>query len=162
MTGHINYEPANHHRMVELRQAKVDAVAADIPPLVVDDPDGDAEVLFVGWGSTLGPIHAACDELRRRGRKVARTHLRHLNPLPRDLDDLLRSYRTVICPENNLGQLAMLLRARTLVDVRGYHRVTGQPFSSAELTAAAERIAFGSDGDDGAAQAASDRTEVIA
>jgi 2-oxoglutarate/2-oxoacid ferredoxin oxidoreductase subunit alpha len=140
--GHISYEPGNHHRMVELRRDKVEAIAATLPPLEVDDPDGDAEVLLVGWGSTEGPIHAASDQLRRKGRKVARVHLRHLNPLPRDLTDLLRSYRRVVCPENNLGQLGMLLRARTLVDVLGYHRVSGQPFSSAELVAAVEQLAF--------------------
>jgi 2-oxoglutarate/2-oxoacid ferredoxin oxidoreductase subunit alpha len=140
--GHINYEPDNHHRMVELRRAKVEAVAADLPPLEVDDPDGDAEVLVIGWGSTRGPIHAACDQLRTRGRRVARVHLTHLNPLHRDLDAVLRSYRVVICPENNLGQLTTLLRARTLVDVQGYHRVSGQPFGSREVAAAVERLAF--------------------
>jgi 2-oxoglutarate ferredoxin oxidoreductase subunit alpha len=142
VTGHINYESDNHHRMVELRRDKVERVAADLPPLTVEDPDGDAEVLLIGWGSTWGPIHAACDQLRRRGRKVARVHLRHVNPLPRDLTELLRSYRVVICPENNLGQLTMLLRARALVDVHGYHQVSGQPFSSSELVAAVEELAF--------------------
>ncbi|MTV25699.1 2-oxoacid:acceptor oxidoreductase subunit alpha [Nitriliruptoraceae bacterium ZYF776] len=139
-SGHISYEPDNHHRMVELRAAKVEAVAATLPPLEVDDPDGDAEVLLLGWGSTRGPIKAACEKLRERGRRVARVHLRHLNPLPRDLPELLRRYPRVLCPENNLGQLTMLLRARTLVDVRGYHRVSGQPFSSAELVAATEAL----------------------
>jgi 2-oxoglutarate/2-oxoacid ferredoxin oxidoreductase subunit alpha len=142
VTGHINYEAGNHHRMVELRRDKVTAVAAGLPPLEVDDPDGDADVLVVGWGSTSGPIHAACDLLRRQGRSVARVHLRHLNPLPNDLPDLLRSYRVVVCPENNLGQLTMLLRAATLVDVQGYHRVSGQPFGSDELAAAIEELAF--------------------
>jgi 2-oxoglutarate/2-oxoacid ferredoxin oxidoreductase subunit alpha len=142
VTGHINYEAANHHRMVELRRDKVLAVAAGLPPLEVDDPDGDADVLVVGWGSTDGPIHAACDLLRRKGRRVARVHLRHVNPLPQDLPDLLRSYREVVCPESNLGQLTMLLRASTLVDVKGYHRVTGQPFGSGELAAAIEELAF--------------------
>nr|WP_211262537.1 2-oxoacid:acceptor oxidoreductase subunit alpha [Nitriliruptor alkaliphilus] len=142
VSGHISYEPANHHRMVELRHDKVEAIAAGLPPLVVDDPDGDADVLVVGWGSTSGPIHAACDLLRRKGRRVARVHLRHVNPLPSDLPDLLRSYRAVVCPENNLGQLTMLLRARTLVDVKGYHRVNGQPFGSGELAEAIEQLAF--------------------
>jgi 2-oxoglutarate/2-oxoacid ferredoxin oxidoreductase subunit alpha len=142
VTGHINYEAANHHRMVELRRDKVLAVADGLPPLEVDDPDGDAEVLVVGWGSTDGPIHAACDLLRRKGRSVARVHLRHLNPLPTELPELLRSYRTVVCPESNLGQLTMLLRASTLVDVKGYHRVTGQPFGSGELAEAIEQLAF--------------------
>jgi 2-oxoglutarate/2-oxoacid ferredoxin oxidoreductase subunit alpha len=143
VTGHISYEAGNHHHMVELRRDKVEAVAAAIPPLEVDDPDGDAEVLVVGWGSTQGPIHAACDQLRRAGRSVARVHLRHVNPLPSDLPDLLRSYRSVVLPENNLGQLAMLLRSRTLVDVHSYCSVSGQPFGSAELVEAIERLGFG-------------------
>jgi 2-oxoglutarate/2-oxoacid ferredoxin oxidoreductase subunit alpha len=142
VTGHISYEAGNHHRMVELRRDKVEAVAAGLPPLEVDDPGGDAEVLVLGWGSTEGPIHAACDQIRRGGRSVARAHLRHLNPLPRELPELLRSYRAVVLPENNLGQLAMLVRSRTLVDVQGYHHVSGQPFGSSELVDAIERLGF--------------------
>jgi 2-oxoglutarate/2-oxoacid ferredoxin oxidoreductase subunit alpha len=142
-TGHISYEAANHHQMTLLRHERLERIADGLPPLEVDDPSGSAEVLVVGWGSTDGPIRAACHELRRSGRPVARVHLRHLSPLPRDLDDLLRSYRTVICPENNMGQLAMLLRARTLIDVRPYNQVSGQPFSSAELVEAIAAIGFG-------------------
>lgn len=142
VTGHISYEAGNHHRMVELRRDKVLAVASGLPPLEVDDPGADADVLVVGWGSTDGPIHAACELLRRKGRAVARVHLRHVNPLPRELPELLRRYRVVVCPESNLGQLTMLLRAATLVDVKGYHRVTGQPFGSGELAAAIEELAF--------------------
>lgn len=135
-SGHISYEPDNHHRMVELRRDKVEAIAADLPALAVDDPGGDAETLVVGWGSTRGPIHAACEKLRAAGERVARVHLTHLNPLPRDLTEVLRRYRTVICAENNLGQLTLLLRSRTLVDVKGYHQVSGQPFGSSELVEA--------------------------
>jgi 2-oxoglutarate/2-oxoacid ferredoxin oxidoreductase subunit alpha len=137
-TGHISYEGSNHHAMTELRHERVRRIADGLPPLQVEDPDGDAEVLVVGWGSTEGPIRAACHELRKKGTSVARVHLRHLSPLPNELDELLRSYRTVVCPENNMGQLAMHLRARTLVDVKPYDRVTGQPFSSAELVDAIE------------------------
>jgi 2-oxoglutarate/2-oxoacid ferredoxin oxidoreductase subunit alpha len=140
-TGHISYEPANHHAMTELRHERLARIADALPPLEVDDPSGEADVLVVGWGSTEGPIHAACHELRMRGRSVARVHLRHLAPLPNDLPDLLRRYRVVVCPENNMGQLAMLLRAATLVDVKPYNRVTGQPFASGELAAAIERFA---------------------
>jgi 2-oxoglutarate/2-oxoacid ferredoxin oxidoreductase subunit alpha len=140
-TGHISYEPANHHAMTELRHERLARIAAALPPLEVDDPSGEADVLVVGWGSTEGPIHAACHELRTRGRPVARVHLRHVAPLPNDLPELLRRYRVVVCPENNMGQLAMLLRARTLVDVKPYNRVTGQPFASGELAAAIERFA---------------------
>jgi 2-oxoglutarate/2-oxoacid ferredoxin oxidoreductase subunit alpha len=143
VTGNISYDPDNHHHMTELRHARVQRIADDLPPMGVDDPDGDADVLVLGWGSTAGPIHAACQQLRERGRKVARAHLRHLAPLPKDLDQLLRSYRAVVCPENNWGQLSQLLRARTLVDVKGYNRVTGQPFSAGELVDAIEHLAWG-------------------
>ena len=142
-TGHISYDPANHHAMTELRYARLERIGAQLPPLEVEDPQGDAEVLVVGWGSTQGPIQAACHQLRQRGRSIARVHLRHLAPLHPDLEGVLRRYRTVVCPENNMGQLAMLLRARTLVDVKSYDRVTGQPFAASELAAVIERYGFG-------------------
>ncbi|MCC5948571.1 MAG: 2-oxoacid:acceptor oxidoreductase subunit alpha [Nitriliruptoraceae bacterium] len=137
-SGHISYEPENHHAMTELRHERMQRIADQLPALEVDDPSGEAEVLLLGWGSTEGPIRAACHQLRERGTPVARVHLHHLNPLPNEVDELLRSYDTVICPENNMGQLSMLLRARTLVDVRPYTRVTGQPFSAAELVDAVD------------------------
>ncbi len=142
-SGHISYDPANHHAMTEMRHARLARIGAQLPPLEVEDPDGDAEVLVVGWGSTQGPIQAACHQLRQRGRSVARVHLRHLAPLHPDLDGLLTRYRTVVCPENNMGQLAMLLRARTLVDVKAYDRVTGQPFAATELAGAIEHYGWG-------------------
>jgi 2-oxoglutarate ferredoxin oxidoreductase subunit alpha len=132
-TGSISYDPDNHDFMVRTRQAKVDGIARSLPPLEVDDPTGDARVLVVGWGSTYGPIGAACRRVRRAGLSVAQVHLRHLNPLPRDLGDILHRYDRVIVPEMNLGQLAMLLRARHLVDVIGYNQVRGLPFRAAEL-----------------------------
>ncbi|MBS3942134.1 MAG: 2-oxoacid:acceptor oxidoreductase subunit alpha [Actinobacteria bacterium] len=143
VTGHINYEAANHQRMTELRAAKVEKVADSLPPTSVEDPDGDAEVLVVGWGSTAGPLQAACHELRKQGRSVARVHLRHIAPMPNDIDDILRRYPRVVCAENNSGQLAMLLRARTLVDVQRYNRVSGQPFSTTELIEAITSLGFG-------------------
>jgi len=142
-TGHISYDPANHHAMTEMRYARLERIGAQLPPLEVEDPDGDAEVLVVGWGSTQGPIQAACHQLRQRGRSIARVHLRHLAPLHPQLEGVLKRYRTVVCPENNMGQLAMLLRARTLVDVKSYDRVTGQPFAASELAAVIERYGFG-------------------
>jgi 2-oxoglutarate ferredoxin oxidoreductase subunit alpha len=132
-TGNISYDPENHDRMVRLRQAKVDAAAEMIPPLEVDDPDGDARVLILGWGSTYGPIGAACQIARRSGVKVAQAHLRHINPFPKNLGDVLHSYDRVIIPEMNLGQLAMLIRAKYLVDTINYDQVRGLPFKSAEL-----------------------------
>jgi 2-oxoglutarate ferredoxin oxidoreductase subunit alpha len=140
-TGSISYDGDNHHAMTVLRHERLARIGRALPPLEVDDPSGSADVLVVGWGSTEGPLRAACTELRERGRAVARVHLRHLAPLHPDLDDLVRRYRVVVCPENNMGQLSMLLRARTLVDVQPYNRVSGQPFSSAELVAAIESFA---------------------
>ena len=133
VTGHISYDPANHDRMVRLRQAKVDRVAATIPPLEVDDPSGEARVLVLGWGSTYGPIAAATRLVRATGAHVARAHLRHLNPFPADLGEVLRRYDRVVLPEMNLGQLAMMLRARYLVDVQSHTAVRGLPFTAAEL-----------------------------
>lgn len=132
-TGDISYDPINHDRMVRLRQAKVDAVANGIPDLVVDDPDGEARVLILGWGSTYGPIGAACQISRRQGNRVAQAHLRHLNPFPSNLGQVLKAYDRVIVPEMNLGQLSLLLRAKFLVDTVNYNQVRGLPFKSAEL-----------------------------
>ncbi|WP_440068107.1 2-oxoacid:acceptor oxidoreductase subunit alpha [Streptosporangium sp. OZ121] len=132
-TGNISYDPGNHDRMVRVRQAKIDGIANDIPPLAVDDPDGDARVLVLGWGSTYGPIAAAVRRIRRSGGKVAQAHLRHVNPLPVNTGEVLRSYDKVLLPEINLGQLALLLRARFLVDIISYNRVRGLPFKAEEL-----------------------------
>jgi 2-oxoglutarate ferredoxin oxidoreductase subunit alpha len=132
-TGVISYDPDNHDLMVRLRQAKVDGIARSLPPLEVDDPGGDARVLVIGWGSTYGPIGAACRRARRAGLSVAQVHLRHVNPLPEDLGDILRRYDRVVCPEMNSGQLALLLRARYLVDVHSYTQVRGLPFRAGEL-----------------------------
>ena len=132
-TGSISYDPDNHDFMVRTRQAKVDGIARSLPPLEVDDPTGDARVLALGWGSTYGPIGAACRRVRRAGLPVAQAHLRHLNPFPDDLGEILRRYERVIVPEMNLGQLAMLLRAKYLIDVISYNQVRGLPFRAAEL-----------------------------
>ena len=132
-TGNVSYAPDNHEFMVTARQAKIDGIVADVPDLVVDDPTGDADVLVLGWGSTWGPISAAARRVRDAGRRVATTHLRHLNPLPANTGEVLRRYRRVIVPEMNLGQMAMILRARYLVDVQSYSRVRGLPISPAEL-----------------------------
>ena len=132
-TGNISYDPANHDLMVRSRQSKVDGIAQAIGPLEVDDPDGAARVLVLGWGSTYGPIGAACRRVRREGLSIAQAHLRHLNPFPPNTGEVLHGYDRVVVPEMNLGQLALLLRARYLVDVIGYNRVRGLPFKSTEL-----------------------------
>jgi 2-oxoglutarate ferredoxin oxidoreductase subunit alpha len=131
--GNISYDPANHDFMVRTRAAKVERIAQDIPPMQVDDPSGEAKVLVLGWGSTYGPIGAAVRQVRNAGLEVAQAHLRHLNPFPSDLGDVLKGYDAVMVPEMNLGQLSMLLRARYLVDVVGYNHVRGLPLRAAEL-----------------------------
>jgi 2-oxoglutarate ferredoxin oxidoreductase subunit alpha len=131
--GTISYDPDNHDKMVRLRQAKIDGIAADIGPLEVDDPDGDAKVLVLGWGSTFGSIGAAVRRIRTAGGSVAQAHLRHLSPFPANLGEVLASYDKVLVPEINLGQLALVLRGRYLVDVISYNRVRGLPFRAAEL-----------------------------
>jgi 2-oxoglutarate ferredoxin oxidoreductase subunit alpha len=135
VTGNISYDPDNHDRMTRLRQAKIDGIAATIPLLEVDDPSGEAEVLVLGWGSTYGPIAAATRLVRGTGAKVARAPLRNLNPFPANTGDVLRAYKRVIVPEMNLGQLAMLLRSKYLVDVQAHTAVRGLPFTAAELAA---------------------------
>lgn len=134
-TGNISYDPANHDWMVRQRQAKVDGIVADIPDLVVDDPTGEAKVLVIGWGSSYGPALGAVRRARRQGRKVAHTHVRHLNPMPANLGEILHRYQRIIVPEMNLGQLAFLLRGRYLVDAESYGRVRGLPISMTEFTA---------------------------
>jgi 2-oxoglutarate/2-oxoacid ferredoxin oxidoreductase subunit alpha len=140
ITGEISYDPDNHDRMVRLRQAKIDGIAADIEPLAVEDPDGGARVLVLGWGSTFGSIGAAVRRVRNAGHAVAQAHLRHLNPFPPNLGDVLRHYDKVLVPEINLGQLALLLRGRFLVDVISYNRVRGLPFQAAELAGVIEDV----------------------
>jgi 2-oxoglutarate ferredoxin oxidoreductase subunit alpha len=137
--GTISYDPDNHDKMVRLRQAKIDGIAADIPPLSVDDPDG-ARVLVLGWGSTYGSIGAAVRQVRLAGGSVAQAHLRHLSPFPANLGDVLNAYDKVLVPEINLGQLALLLRGRYLTDVISYNRVRGLPFRAAELAGVIEEV----------------------
>jgi len=139
-TGNIDYSPDNHDLMVRTRQAKVDGIAATIPPLEVDDPSGEARLLVLGWGGTYGSIGAAVRRARREGHQVAQAHLRHLNPFPSNLGEVLRSYDKVLVPEINLGQLALLLRGKFLVDVISYNRVRGLPFTGAELAEAIEEV----------------------
>jgi 2-oxoglutarate/2-oxoacid ferredoxin oxidoreductase subunit alpha len=131
-SGNISYEPANHQRMTELRAAKVAGIADELPPLEVD-ADPDATVLLVGWGSSEGAIRAGARRARLNGHKVACAHLRHLNPLPANTGDVLRSFDRVIVPEMNTGQLAQVLRAKFLVDVQSYCKVTGQPLFAGEV-----------------------------
>ena len=132
-TGNISYDPTNHDFMVRTRQAKVDGIAKTIEPLKVTDPSGKAQVLVIGWGSTYGPVEAACEELRKEGVAVAHAHLRHLNPFPANTGEILKKYDKVLIPEMNLGQLALLIRAKYLVDAIGFNQVRGLPFKTQEL-----------------------------
>ncbi|HYH91730.1 MAG TPA: 2-oxoacid:acceptor oxidoreductase subunit alpha [Candidatus Saccharimonadales bacterium] len=138
VTGNVSYDPDNHHRMQLLRQQKVAGIATDIPPLEVYGPS-TGDLLILGWGSTYGAIRSAAERLHADGRSVAHAHLRHLNPFPANTEDVLRSYRRVLIPEVNLGQLLMLVRARYLIDAVGYDRVRGKPFRISEIVAEAER-----------------------
>jgi 2-oxoglutarate ferredoxin oxidoreductase subunit alpha len=139
-SGNISYDPDNHDLMVRTRAAKVEGIANSIPPLEVEDPSGEAKLLVLGWGSTYGSIGAAVRRARRAGHAVAQAHLRHLNPFPANLGEVLRRYDKVLVPEINLGQLALLLRGKYLVDVISYNRVRGLPFRAAELAEAIEEV----------------------
>jgi 2-oxoglutarate ferredoxin oxidoreductase subunit alpha len=134
-TGNISYSPANHSKMVHLRAAKVAGIANDIPLATVIG-DADADVCLLGWGSTWAAIDAAVQRTRREGTKVAWIHLTHLNPLPPNLGELLRSFKTVLVPELNLGHLCRMVRAEFLIDAKPVNKVQGLPFTSAELEAA--------------------------
>ena len=135
-TGNVSYDNVNHEKMVHLRQAKVDGIANDIADLEVDDADGDARLLVIGWGSTWGSIAAGVQRTRAKGGKVAQAHLRHLNPFPKNLGEVLSKYDRVLVPEMNLGQLSRMLRAEFLVDAQSLSKMQGSPFRAAEIEAA--------------------------
>lgn len=132
VTGNVNYEAANHARMTKLRAEKIAGIADDVPGLEVDDPDG-ADLLVLGWGSTFGAIKGAVRRVRKRGGKVARAHLHHLNPLPRNTGEVVRAYPKVMIPETNTGQLVKVIRGEFLVDARSYTKVEGLPIFAEEL-----------------------------
>ncbi len=140
-TGEISYDPANHDFMVRTRAAKVAGI--EVADLEIDDPSGEAELLVLGWGSTYGPIASAIEVLRASGEKVAQTHLRHLNPFPKNLGEILQKYPKVMVPEMNLGQLAMLLRSQFLKDVISLNQVRGLPFTTAEIADSIKAVLHG-------------------
>ncbi len=133
-TGNISYDPENHQKMVDLRQAKVDGV--DVPDAQIDG-DVDADLCILGWGSTWGAIDAACGRVHEAGHKVAHIHLRHLMPLPPNLGEALAKYKMVICPEMNKGQLSELVRSKYLLDIKHVGKIDGVPFTTGEITDAA-------------------------
>ena len=133
-SGNISYDPENHQKMVDLRAAKIEAV--DVPDAEISG-DSDADFCMLGWGSTWGAIDAALARLQKAGKKVAHIHLTHLNPLPKNLGELLSSFDKVICPEMNAGQLVNLIRAKYLIDVKPVNKMNGVPFTTAEIESAA-------------------------
>jgi 2-oxoglutarate ferredoxin oxidoreductase subunit alpha len=142
VTGDVCYEADNHERMVTLREKKIAGIAETIPPLkVLGEPSG--ELLIVGWGSTYGAIRTAVEQCQKKGMSVSSVHLRHLDPLPKDLGDILRRFKRVLVPEVNRGQLVHRLRDRYLVDAEGYHKVQGVPFLIREIEAKIEEILNG-------------------
>jgi 2-oxoglutarate/2-oxoacid ferredoxin oxidoreductase subunit alpha len=134
VTGNISYAPENHEHMTRLRAERVARIADEVPELEVDDPDGDASLLVLGWGSTYGAIQGAARRIRREhGLKVAVAHLSHLNPLPPNVEQVLRSYDRVLVPEMNLGQLVKVLRAEFLVDCESFSKVDGLPIFTRDV-----------------------------
>jgi len=139
VTGNINYEPLNHEHMVRTRAEKVEGIAQDIPEIVPEgDPSGD--LLIVAWGSTHGPITAAMKPMREKGHRIGHVHLRYLNPLPRNLGDILKRYKKILVPEMNMGQLVLILRAKFLVDAESYGKIQGKPFKQSEIEAKIEEL----------------------
>ena len=132
ITGNVNYDPENHHLMVKLRQEKVDRATADIPPVEVFG-EQTGKVLVLGWGSTYGSITSAVEKMRNEGKSVSSAHLRHLNPFPKNLGQVLSGFETVIIPEMNLGQLCTMIRARYLIDAVAFSKVKGRPFQIREI-----------------------------
>jgi 2-oxoglutarate ferredoxin oxidoreductase subunit alpha len=131
-SGNVSYAAENHALMTREREEKLENLAREIPPLEVDDEDG-AELLVLGWGSTYGVIAAAARRVRAQGRRVATAHLRHVNPLPGNTGEVLGSYRKVLIPELNSGQLLSIVRDRYLVDALGFNKIDGLPLLAEEL-----------------------------
>jgi 2-oxoglutarate ferredoxin oxidoreductase subunit alpha len=139
LTGNISYAPANHEQMARVRARKLNMVTQDIPPTKIEGPDR-GKLLLVGWGSTYGSIAAAVKDAQAQGQAVSHVHLRHLNPLPADLGDILARFDKVLVPEMNLGQLVRLLRAEYLVDAVGLNKIQGRPFKVSEISTRIARM----------------------
>lgn len=137
-TGHIDYSPANHQAMTDIRRDKVMGIANDIPDQNVCLGEPGGKLAIVGWGSTFGPIHQAVRRARAKGRDVSHIHIRHIWPLPQNLGELLKGYDRILVPEMNTGQLKTVLRDQYLVDAKPLNKTSGQPFRIAEIEAAIE------------------------
>jgi 2-oxoglutarate ferredoxin oxidoreductase subunit alpha len=138
-SGNISYDPENHHRMTKVRAEKVARIADELPEARVEVGDDHGELLLVGWGSTYGAIHQAVRKARKKGHSVSQVHLRHLNPLPHGLGELLRRFDRVLVPEMNNGMLVKVLRSEFLVPAEGVDKIAGQPFRIDELEQAIDR-----------------------
>jgi 2-oxoglutarate ferredoxin oxidoreductase subunit alpha len=132
-SGNISYDPENHQQMTDLRAEKIARIARDIPAQGLEQGSEKDELAIVGWGSTYGPISRAVTNLRAEGLKVAHIHLRHIWPLPANLEALLGGFARVLVPEMNKGQLSTLLRAQYLLPAESLSKVTGKPFKIAEI-----------------------------
>ena len=139
ITGNVLYDAENHRKMNQLRKQKIEGIANDLAPIEVDGP-AEGEILVVGWGGTLGSIMAAVESVRAEGLSVSRIHLRHLNPFPNDLGEILGRFEKVLLPELSDGNLALLLRARFLIDIQSMPKVEGQPFKISELAEAIHEL----------------------
>jgi 2-oxoglutarate ferredoxin oxidoreductase subunit alpha len=142
VSGNINYEPENHDFMIKMRAAKVERIADDIPLQTIEGPP-KGDLLVVGWGSTYGAIRSAVILARSRGRKVSQLHLRYINPFPRNLGEILKGFSNILVPEINNGQLIKLLRAKYLVDAKGFNVVKGLPLRSEEIEGHIEEMIGG-------------------
>ena len=142
LTGNVCYEPDNHQMMCKLRREKIDRIAETIPPIEING-DESGDLLVVGWGSTYGAITSAVDHCRARGVDVSSIHLRYLDPLPRDLGDVLGRFKRILVPEMNLGQLLHVLRAKYLVDAKGFNKIKGKPFMISEIEAKITELTSG-------------------
>ena len=141
-TGNINYEPENHDKMIKLRAAKVERIANDIPLATVDGPES-GDVLVVGWGGTYGTIKVAVERKRKEGKSVAHLHLKYINPLPKNVGEILSKYKYILVPEINLGQLIKILREKFLVPAIGLNKIQGLPFRSIEIEEKIDQVLGG-------------------
>ncbi len=141
-SGNVSYDPDNHERMIKLRAAKVAGIANDIPPIEIYG-DQDADLLLLGWGSTYGAIISAVDDVRSKGKKVASAHVKYLNPFPKNLGEVVQSFKRVVIPEMNMGQLLPMIRSTYLVDAIGFNKVQGKPFHIKEVVAKIEELLEG-------------------
>ena len=142
ITGNVSYDPNNHQHMINTRAAKVANIAKELPPQKIDGP-ASGDLLVVSWGGTYGACATAVHNVQAKGKAVSHVHLRYLNPLPKDLGDIMKRFKKVLIPELNLGQLRTIIRANYLVDAIGLNKVQGKPFSVGEVVEKMEALLRG-------------------